>query len=64
MAWSILVVLLQSVDDNDQIIFTFPEVNVTIDCYRVECAFRKMYILLYIPRQELAFLKFKRKTNL
>lgn len=57
MAWGILVVLLQSVDDNDQIIFTFPEVNVTIECYRVECAFRKMKVVLHIPRQELTFLE-------
>lgn len=64
MAWSILVVLLQSVDDNDQIIFIFPEVNVIIECYRVKCAFRKMKILLYIPWQELTFLKLKRKTDL
>lgn len=57
MAWSIWVILLQPVADNDQIIFTFPEVNVIIEHYRVERAFRKMKVLLHIPRQELTFLK-------
>lgn len=57
MARSILVDLLQSVDDSDQINFTFPEVNVIFECYRIECSFRKMKVLLHIPRQKLTFLK-------
>lgn len=52
VTWSILVVLLQSVDDNDQIIFILAEVNVIIECYRVECAFRMVKV-----RQEFTFLK-------
>lgn len=57
VAWSVSVVLLQYVDDNDWIIFTFPEVNVILQSYRIDSSSRKMIVLLKIPRQELYFLK-------
>jgi len=57
LAWSILVVLLQYVGDTDLINFTFLEVNVIIQSYRIESFSRKMTVLLKIPGQELTFLK-------
>lgn len=53
VAWGILVVLLQYVDDNDH----FPEMNVNIQSCRTESLSRKMTVLLKIIRQELTFLK-------